>query len=68
VEQFATGARFAPGMAFDSEGNLFFSDNEGGGNPTEELNLATRGRFYGHSPPSISVAARLWAFFTTCAE
>ena len=50
VEQFATGLRFAPGMAFDTSGNLFFSDNEGGGNPTEEINLALSGKFYGHNP------------------
>jgi putative heme-binding domain-containing protein len=50
VEKFASGLRFAPGLAFDGKGQLFFSDNEGGGNPSEELNLATRGGFYGHNP------------------
>ena len=50
VDQFATGLRFAPGMAFAPEGNLFFSDNEGGGNSSEELNIAARGKFYGHNP------------------
>ncbi|HKX61155.1 MAG TPA: c-type cytochrome [Verrucomicrobiae bacterium] len=54
VETFATGLRFAPGMAFDRNGLLFFSDNEGGGNPTEELNVALAGQFYGHNPTKYS--------------
>ena len=31
-------------------GDLFFTDNEGGGNPQEELNLLVKQRFYGHNP------------------
>lgn len=50
AERFATGVRFAPGMAFDASGSLFFGDNHGGQNPTEELNLALPGRFYGQNP------------------
>ena len=50
VERMATGLRFTPGLAFNDQGQLFFSDNEGGGNPTEELNLVVPGRFYGHNP------------------
>jgi putative heme-binding domain-containing protein len=50
VERFATGVRSVHGMAFNAHGDLFFADNEGGQNPTEELNLARRGHFYGHNP------------------
>jgi putative heme-binding domain-containing protein len=49
-EEFATGLRFAPGMAFDETGALYFSDNEGGGNDSEELNVVRKGGFYGHNP------------------
>lgn len=45
----ARGIRSVPGMAFDSSGVLFFADNEGGGNPTEELNRLEVGAFYGHN-------------------
>jgi len=45
----ATGIRSVPGMAFHSSGDLFFTDNEGGGNPTEELNRVMKGKFYGHN-------------------
>ncbi|HEX7862164.1 MAG TPA: PQQ-dependent sugar dehydrogenase [Verrucomicrobiae bacterium] len=55
VERFVTGVRFAPGLAFNSKGELFFSDNEGGGNPFEELNLAREGKFYGHNPGKFGV-------------
>ena len=48
-EIFASGARFAYGMAFNQHGDLFFSDNKGGGNPTEEINFAEKGKFYGHN-------------------
>ncbi|HEU5146943.1 MAG TPA: PQQ-dependent sugar dehydrogenase, partial [Chryseosolibacter sp.] len=48
-EQVATGIRSVPGMAFNDEGDLFFLDNEGGGNPTEELNRLTLHSFYGHN-------------------
>ena len=50
VERFATGVRSVAGMAFNEYGDLLFTDNEGGGNPTEELNVGRKGRFYGHNP------------------
>lgn len=50
AERLATGVRSVHGMAFNTHGDLFFTDNQGGGNPVEELNLAQRGRFYGHNP------------------
>ena len=50
VERFATGLRSVPAMIFDENDNLLFVDNAGGGNPTEELNLAEKGGFYGHNP------------------
>lgn len=43
----ATGIRPINGMNFNQEGDLFFADNKGGGNPTEEINLFRVGRFYG---------------------
>lgn len=49
AERVATGLRSAYGLAFNSHGDLFFTDNEGGGNPKEELNRLVRGRFYGHN-------------------
>jgi putative heme-binding domain-containing protein len=49
-EQVATGIRSIHGMAFNSSGDLFFADNKGGGNPTEELNQLIPGKFYGHNP------------------
>lgn len=49
-EQVATGIRSIHGMAFNPSGDLFFADNKGGGNPTEELNLLQAGKFYGHNP------------------
>ncbi len=45
----ATGLRFAYGFAFNAHGDLFFTDNEGGGNPQDELNLVKPGAFYGHN-------------------
>lgn len=48
-EVVARGIRSVPGMAFDPNGDLFFADNEGGGNPTEELNRLAIGSFYGHN-------------------
>ena len=50
VERFATGMRSVPAMAFNEHGDLLFVDNAGGGNPTEELNVARQGHFYGHNP------------------
>ncbi len=46
----ATGIRSIHGMAFNPEQDLFFADNKGGGNATEELNLLEEGGFYGHNP------------------
>ena len=48
-ERIATGIRSVPGMAFNRDGDLFFLDNEGGGNPTEELNRLVVNAFYGHN-------------------
>ncbi len=50
VERFATGVRSVASMVFNQQNDLLFIDNEGGGNPTEELNVAVQGRFYGHNP------------------
>jgi putative heme-binding domain-containing protein len=50
VERLATGIRSVYGMAFSQLGDLFFTDNEGGGNPKEELNHYIKGGFYGHNP------------------
>jgi putative heme-binding domain-containing protein len=50
VERFATGLRFPYGMAFNERGHLFFTDNRGGENPTEEINFAQAGHFYGQHP------------------
>lgn len=48
-ERLATGIRSVPGLAFNEHGDLFFIDNEGGGNATEELNLLVTNGFYGHN-------------------
>ena len=48
-ERVASGIRSVPGMAFHKSGDLFFIDNEGGGNPTEELNRLVVNAFYGHN-------------------
>jgi putative heme-binding domain-containing protein len=50
IERFAYGLRFSYGLAFNESGDLFFSDNEGGGNSTEEINHAVKGGNYGHHP------------------
>ena len=50
VERLATGIRSVYGMAFNQQGDLFFTDNEGGGNLREELNHFVKGAFYGHNP------------------
>jgi putative heme-binding domain-containing protein len=49
VERFATGVRSVHSMLFNEHNDLLFIDNGGGGNPTEELNLALEGKFYGHN-------------------
>jgi putative heme-binding domain-containing protein len=48
-ERVASGVRSVPGLAFNEHGDMFFVDNEGGGNPTEELNRLVPGAFYGHN-------------------
>jgi putative heme-binding domain-containing protein len=50
MEKIATGIRSVPSMTFNEQGDLFFIDNEGGGNPHEELNLLQFGAYYGHNP------------------
>ena len=50
VEQVVTGIRSVYDMDFNHDNELFFTDNEGGGNPTEELNLVVKNGFYGHNP------------------
>ena len=49
VEVAATGIRSVFGMDFDSDGNLFFTDNQGGQNLNEELHILDKGSFYGHN-------------------
>ena len=50
VERVVTGIRSVYGLGFNQYGDLFFTDNEGGGNPTEELNRVVKNGFYGHNP------------------
>ncbi len=50
-ESFAQGLRFAYGMRFNEQGDLFFSDNRGNENKYEELNLVMKGKFYGTNVP-----------------
>jgi len=50
MERVATGLRFAYGMAIAENGELYFSDNKGGGNLFEEINRVVPGAFYGHNP------------------
>jgi putative heme-binding domain-containing protein len=50
AETVVTGIRSVFSMAFNSFGDLFFIDNEGGGNATEELNRVVKNGFYGHNP------------------
>lgn len=50
MERIATGLRFAYGMAISGTGDLYFSDNKGGGNLFEEINRVVPGSFYGHNP------------------
>ena len=70
VERYSTGVRSVPGMLFNSYGDLLFLDNQGGGNPTEELNVALKGSFYGHNPAKYdnpSVTAPLYDLRTEVA-
>ncbi len=50
-ERYATGLRFAYGMRFNEDGDLFFSDNRGNENKYEELNYVVKGSFYGNNQP-----------------
>lgn len=50
AERYATGLRFSPGMGFNDLGDLFFSDNKGDENLSEELNYVLEGKFYGNNP------------------
>lgn len=50
VERVATGIRSVYGLSFNPYGDLFFTDNEGNGNPKEELNRLVENSFYGHNP------------------
>jgi putative heme-binding domain-containing protein len=50
AERIATGIRSVHSMTFNQHGDLFFIDNEGGGNPKEEFNLLQMGAYYGHNP------------------
>jgi len=59
VERVATGIRSVYGMAFNKNGDLFFADNEGGGNPTEELNLFIKDGFYGHNKKKYNIDSAL---------
>lgn len=56
VSKVATGIRSVYGMAFNEHGDLFFTDNAGGGNPTEELNLLVKEGFYGHNKAKYKTA------------
>lgn len=50
LERVATGLRYPYGMALSESGELYFSDNKGGGNMSEEVNRLVPGAFYGHNP------------------
>jgi putative heme-binding domain-containing protein len=51
IERFASGLRYAYGIAINEAGDVFFTDNRGGKqNVTEELNHAIAGGNYGHKP------------------
>ncbi len=63
VERVATGIRSVYGMSFNSNGDLFFADNEGGGNPTEELNLLVKDGFYGHNKKKYNIDQALSPVF-----
>ena len=54
AEQVVTGIRSVYDMDFNTDNELFFTDNEGDGNPTEELNLVVKNGFYGHNPKKYS--------------
>jgi glucose/arabinose dehydrogenase/mono/diheme cytochrome c family protein len=47
IEEVARGLRFTIGIASDREGEVFFTDNQGEGNPFNELNHLRDGAKYG---------------------
>ncbi|MEM8735477.1 MAG: hypothetical protein AAGG44_14685, partial [Planctomycetota bacterium] len=47
LESFAAGLRFPMGIAINSEGDIFASDNQGNYNPFNELNHIRRDKRYG---------------------
>ncbi|MCC6508641.1 MAG: c-type cytochrome, partial [Pirellulaceae bacterium] len=47
LETFAAGQRFPMGLAFDRQGRLFATDNQGNYNPFNELNHIQAGKRYG---------------------
>jgi cbb3-type cytochrome oxidase cytochrome c subunit len=47
LETMAAGQRFPMGLAFNGEGELFATDNQGNYNPFNELNHLVQGRRYG---------------------
>ncbi len=47
LETFAAGQRFPMGIAFNSQGQLFATDNQGNYNPFNELNHIQSGKRYG---------------------
>ena len=49
VERLAVGLRSPYGVDFNESGDLFFIDNEGGENPSEELNRWKGDGFFGHN-------------------
>jgi len=63
VERVATGIRSVFGMSFNKYGDLFFADNEGGGNPKEELNILVKDGFYGHNKKKYNIDSALGPVF-----
>ncbi len=51
VQRVATGLRSVHGLSINQAGEIFFVDNQGSQNPTEELNHLSRGAFYGYNTP-----------------
>jgi putative heme-binding domain-containing protein len=68
VQRIATGVRSVYGISFSSSGDLFFTDNEGGGNPNEELNILVKDGFYGHNPSKYSHDSTIPPAFTLRTE
>lgn len=70
AERVASGIRSVYGMTVNSNGEVFFTDNEGGGNASEELNLLIRNNFYGHNPAKYkfdSISSPVYALKTEMA-